>query len=165
MAVSTFDPYGVDSVGTRTNTFQYDKDGQLARLKGVNFSVNTAINNSMFKNSNTAQPWNISINYNLNINKTYVPLQIDDRVQTLNATFSLAPTPKWKLDIMTNYDFKANTFGYTNIRIYRDLHCWEASINWVPFGFAKQYSVSLNLKTAALRDIKIPKQKQWFDNL
>jgi hypothetical protein len=75
------------------------------------------------------------------------------------------PTTKWKVDVMTNYDFKLNTFSYTRLTIHRDLHCWEASINWVPFGFAKQYSVSLNLKTQALRDVKIPKQKQWFDNL
>ncbi len=165
MAVSTFDPYAIDSLGVRTNKFQYDENGKLARFTGSNFSVNTAVNNSMFKNQDAALPWNIGINYNFTIAKNPVPNQIDNRVQTLSATLSLAPTSKWKLDIMTNYDFKANNFGYTNIRIYRDLHCWEASINWVPFGFSKQYSVSLNLKTSALRDVKIPKQKQWFDNI
>ncbi|HXB39386.1 MAG TPA: putative LPS assembly protein LptD [Bacteroidia bacterium] len=166
MATSTFDPYSVDSKGVRTNFYQYDVNKQIARFTGVNFSVNTAVNNSMIKSmASTNQPWNLSINYNLNIIKNPIPLQQDNKVQTLNATLSICPTTKWKLDIMTNYDFKANNFGYTNIRIHRDLHCWEASINWVPFGFAKQYSVSLNLKTQALRDIKIPKQKQWFDNI
>lgn len=167
MAVSTFDAYALDSVGARSNKFEYDESGRLARFTGTNFSVNTAVNNSMFKglSSNSDQPWNISVNYNLTIVKSFTPLQPDNKVQTLSAAISLSPTAKWKLDIMTNYDFKGNTFGYTNIRIYRDLHCWEAAINWVPFGFSKQYSVSLNLKTAALRDIKIPKQKQWFDNI
>lgn len=165
MATSTFDPYAVDSTGARTNVFQYDKNKQLARFNSINFSVNTALNNSMFKKSNTAQPWNISVNYNYTVTRNPIPLSIDSRVQTLNATLSITPTTKWKLDVMTNYDFHLNTFSYTNIRVHRDLHCWEASINWVPFGFAKQYSVSLNLKTQALRDVKIPKQKQWFDNL
>ncbi len=166
MATSTFDAYSVDAKGLRTNNFQYDVNKQLVRFTGVNFSVNSAINNSMFKaTTNAAQPWNVSINYNLNIIKSYVPLIADNKVQTLNATFSFCPTAKWRFDVMTNYDFKTNAFGYTNIRIHRDLHCWEASINWVPFGFAKQYSVSLNLKTQALRDVKIPKQKQWFDNI
>jgi len=165
LATSTFDPYAVDSLGTRTNLFQYEVDKQLARFTGVNFSVNTAVNNSMFTKLKSVQPWNVTINYNLAIIKNPVPLQIDNHVQSLSATLSLAPTSKWKLDILTNFDFKTSTFSYTNIRIYRDLHCWEASINWVPFGFSKQYSVSLNLKTSALRDIKIPKQKQWFDNL
>ncbi len=166
MATSVFDPYAVDSLGVRTNVFQYDKNQKLARFTGTNFAVNTALNNSMFKNtSKTAQPWNITLNYNFTIAKNPIPNQIDNRVQSLSASVTLAPTAKWKLDVLTNYDFKTNTFSYTNIRIYRDLHCWEAAINWVPFGFSKQYSVSLNLKTSALRDVKIPKQKQWFDNL
>lgn len=166
MATSTFDPYALDSTGARSNKFEYKEQGYLARFTGVNFSLNTSINNSLFKSTqNSPQPWNIIVNYNLAITKNTVPTLPDNKVQTLNASFSFAPTSKWKIDVMTNYDFKANNFGYTNIRLHRDLHCWEASINWVPFGFSKQYSVSLNLKTQALRDVKIPKQKQWFDNI
>ena len=167
MATSTFDPYALDSLKQRSNTFQYDKNKQLARFTGMNFSINANINNGQFKSTqNTLQPWNMSVNYNLNLIKSVNPLTTPDtKVQTLAFNLSFKPTPNWKFDIMTNYDFKANTFSYTNIRIYRDLHCWEASINWVPFGFSKQYSVSINLKTQALRDMKIPKQKQWFDNI
>ena len=166
VASSAFDPYAVDSAGARTNVFQYDANGKLARYTGVNFTAGVALNNSLFKKfEGTKQPWNLALNYNLAHSRNPVPLSIDGRVQTIGATLSLSPTAKWKFDVMTNYDFRAGDFSYTNIRVYRDLHCWEASINWVPFGFSKQYSVSLNLKTAALRDIKIPKQKQWFDNL
>lgn len=166
LASSAFDPYAVDSLGVRTNTYQYDANGQPARYTGINFTAGAVLNNSLFrKMQNSRQPWNVTVNYNLAHTRNPVPLQIDNRVQTISVNLSLAPTAKWKLDVMTNYDFRARDFSYTNIRIYRDLHCWEAAINWVPFGFSKQYSVSLNLKTAALRDIRIPKQKQWFDNL
>jgi hypothetical protein len=167
MSTAVFDPYALDSLHNRSNVFQYDKNGQLARFSNLNFSINTNMNNSQFKSmQNTKQPWNVMVNYNLNIVKSLNPLVTPDtKVQTLGMNFSFKPTANWRFDVMTNYDFKANTFSYTNVRIYRDLHCWEASINWVPFGFAKQYSVTINLKTQALRDMKIPKQKQWFDNI
>jgi hypothetical protein len=166
LATATFDPYAVDSTFNRSTQFEYDKNGKLARFTGMNFSVNSTMNNTQFKAmKDTKQPWNVTLNYNLTLQKSTNPLLPDNKVQTLALNFSLKPTAKWKFDVMTNFDFKANKFSYTNIRIYRDLHCWEASINWVPFGFSKQYSVSLNLKTAALRDVKIPKQKQWFDNI
>jgi len=167
MSTATFDPYKSNAQGIRTDTFQYNYNNQLVRFTGMNFSVNTTVNNTQFKSmQKTKQPWNVTFNYNLNLAKSVTPLVTPDtKVQTLGINFSLKPTPNWKFDVMTNFDFKANTFSYTNIRIYRDLHCWEASINWVPFGFSKQYSLSINLKTQALRDMKIPKQKQWFDNI
>ncbi len=167
MTNATFDPYALDSIRNRSANFQYDKDKQLARFTGMNFSINANFGNSQFKAmQNSAQPWNVTMNYNLNLIKSTNPtVTPDNKVQTLGFNFSLKPTAKWSFDVMTNYDFKAKTFSYTNISIHRDLHCWEAAITWVPFGFSKQYSVSINLKTAALRDIKIPKQKQWFDNI
>jgi hypothetical protein len=167
-STAVFDPYAIDdSLHIRSNVFQYDKDGRFARFSNLNFSVNANMNNTQFKSmANTKQPWNITVNYNLNLTKsTNLPTVPDTKVQTMGINFSFKPTTNWRFDVITNYDFKANTFSYTNVRIYRDLHCWEASINWVPFGFSKQYSVSINLKTAALRDMKIPKQKQWFDNI
>ncbi len=167
MSTATFDPYKSNKLGVRTDTFQYNYNNQLVRFTGMNFSVNTTVNNTQFKSmQNTKQPWNVTLNYNLNLVKSLNPLVIPDtKVQTLGINFSLKPTTNWKFDVMTGYDFTKHGAAYTNIRIYRDLHCWEASINWVPFGASKQYSVSINLKTQALRDMKIPKQKQWFDNI
>lgn len=166
LATSNFDPFAVNSSGQRSDTLQFAVNRKLLRYTGVNFSVNSTINNTQFKGlQKSALPWNITINYNFNAQKSFVIGVPNNTVQTLSMNFSLKPTGMWKVDIMTNYDLKANTFAYTNIRIYRDLRCWEANLNWVPFGYAKQYSLTLNLKTAALRTLKIPKQKQWFDNI
>jgi hypothetical protein len=77
----------------------------------------------------------------------------------------MKPTPNWKFDITSGYDFKLKNVSYTRFTIYRDLRCWEAHITWVPFGYSKQYMLTLNLKVHSLRDIKIPKQKLWQDNL
>ncbi|HKC66795.1 MAG TPA: hypothetical protein VKG26_01060, partial [Bacteroidia bacterium] len=113
---------------------------------------------------------------NLQFTKTYsvqpiandlTPTTISQIVssQNLGATFSVKPTPNWKFDIRSGYDFKVNSISYTQFTIYRDLRCWEARITWVPFGPTKQYMLTLNLKSPSLSTLKIPKQKLWQDNL
>ena len=182
--VSVFDPYALNSQGTRDTVFEYAKYHKLVRFTNCNFSVNATLTNTKIKSlANSKQPFSIGINYNLSFIKgetitpniiqssenitnvtaaTVVPNQF---TQILSANFSIKPTPKWKFDITSGYDFKLNTINYTRFTVYRDLRCWEAHITWVPFGFSKQYMISFNLKVSSLRDMKIPKQKLWQDNL
>ena len=64
----------------------------------------------------------------------------------------------------TNYDISAKAFSFTNFSIYRDLHCWEMSLNFVPFGYMKSYSFTLNARTSMLKDLKVSKQRSFYDN-
>ena len=174
---SAFDPYAVKDDGSRSTKFQYDENGKLARFTNCNFSVNGNLTNAQIKGlQNTKQPFSIGLNYNLAFTKTYsvqpgsitptssAASQITSS-QNLGATFSVKPTPLWKFDIRSGYDFKLNAISYTQFTIYRDLRCWEARITWVPFGPTKQYMLTLNLKSPSLSTLKIPKQKLWQDNL
>jgi hypothetical protein len=70
---------------------------------------------------------------------------------TLNGTVN--PTEKWRIQFQTGYDFENKQPSITQLNIYRDLHCWEMSINWTPFGFYQGYSVNINVKSAMLRDV------------
>lgn len=173
---SVFDPYKVNSDGTRGTTFQYDQDGKLARFTNCNLSVNGTLTNAKIKGlENSKQPFSIGLAYNLQFAKTYsvqpgdlsaaTPASQLTASQNLGATFSIKPTPMWKFDIRSGYDFKLNSISYTQFTIYRDLRCWEARITWVPFGPTKQYMLTLNLKAPSLNTLKIPKQKLWQDNL
>jgi len=74
-------------------------------------------------------------------------------------------TKFWKMGLSANYDIKNKKFAYSSIDIKRDLKCWEASIRWVPFGQLRSYMLSINLKHSMLSEFKIPRQRQWFDNL
>jgi hypothetical protein len=33
-------------------------------------------------------------------------------------------TEKWKFSMQTGYDFEQKDFAFTQITIYRNLHCW-----------------------------------------
>jgi hypothetical protein len=77
---------------------------------------------------------------------------------------SLNLTKNWRFNMNTNYDIMAQAFSFTSFSVYRDLHCWEMSLNFVPFGRMKSYSFTLNARTSMLRDLKVTKQRSFYDN-
>lgn len=106
-------------------------------------------------------PWTLRVTYNLQL------VNRDDRrvqpTHALNFSADMTPTKFWKVGVTSGFDFNTMQLSYTRVSIYRDLKCWEARIDWVPFGLAKSYSVSLNMKLSMLSEFKIPRQRQWYD--
>ncbi|WP_305549536.1 putative LPS assembly protein LptD [Sediminibacterium sp.] len=186
VANSNFDPYAYDASQKRVvNNFSYNTDGRLARLTLANIAVNTAFGSNMIEAARKSRqapnmtngaeqgakndlnkaeklPWNLNIYYNLSL------ANYDDRklqpTQTLNFSGDLMPTKYWKIGVTSGYDFTNQKASYTSINIYRDLKCWEARIDWVPFGLRKSYSLTINLKASMLSDFKIPKRSPPIDN-
>ena len=56
-----------------------------------------------------------------------------------------------------------NKLSYTNVNIIRDLHCWQMSFNWVPFGARQQWSFKINIKASMLKDLKYEKKRDFRD--
>ena len=52
-----------------------------------------------------------------------------------------------------------------SITISRDLHCWQMSFAWVPFGHYQSWSFNIGVKAASLADLKYDKSQSMFDNL
>jgi hypothetical protein len=107
-------------------------------------------------------PWNVNIYYNLAL--VHFEYRTLKPTQTLNMSGDIAPTKYWKLGVTTGFDFTNKRVSYTSINIYRDLKCWEAHIDWVPFGIRKSYYLTITLKSSMLRDFKIPKRSIPMDN-
>lgn len=189
---SSFDPYYTtvltNSVSNtdyayRTKYYLLNSNGRVADFKTGNIAINASfssrslvakvkkpdLTNGAEKGAvatNTAQaqeklPWNLNIYYNVTYSK--VLNKIHD-IQTLNFSGDVSVTKYWKLGLTSGYDFTNRNLSYTSINVYRDLRCWEARIDWVPFGFRKSYGITINLKTSMLSDVKIPRQRQWYDN-
>jgi hypothetical protein len=53
-------------------------------------------------------------------------------------------------------EHKVITAGLT---VYRDMHCWEARFVWNPLGIAQGYYLKINIKSAALQDIKVERRR------
>lgn len=179
---ATADPYAVDSRGRRIDTFRIVKNGSIARISNMNLAFSTRLQSKrgtggkgpVRQPQNTFRefqyyrdmyvdfniPWSLNLSYNLSYSNSGLRR---DTTMTLNFNGDFSLTPKWKIGFTSGYDFTAKDFSYTSVNIYRDLHCWEMSMSWIPFGDRKSYQLSIGVKSGALKDLKIPKQDNWQD--
>ena len=106
-------------------------------------------------------PWNFAFAYSFQYSTS--PEGTNSRITnalTFNGDFNL--TEKLKVQFNSGYDFEQKDIALTNIAIYRDLHCWDMSINWVPFGYYKSYSITIKVKASILQDLKLSKQQGYY---
>ena len=190
---SNFDPYYTTIVTNeitskefeyRTKDFLMDANGRIADFKSGNLAVTANFSSNLLasitkrpsltngvekgveKNNNIKPterlPWNLYVSYNLIYNKVLNKLK---DVQTINFSGDISITKFWKLGATSGYDFTNRNLSFTRFTVQRDLHCWQAGIDWIPFGPIKSYMITINLKSSMLSDaIKTTRQRQWFDN-
>ena len=114
-------------------------------------------------------PWSLTLSYNFTYTTNYtyalaVGIPTHRVVQTLNLNGDISLTPKWKFTFSTGWDFTNHGLSYTNVSVYRDLHCWEMRFNWIPIGSYKSWNFTINVKASALKDLKLTKKKDYRDN-
>jgi hypothetical protein len=103
--------------------------------------------------------WSLNLSYNLSLNR----LPQNNVSQTLNFSGDVSLTQNWKLNFNSNYDFKAKAFGASQFSFVRNLHCWQMSFDWQPFGQFQSYSFRLNANAATLKDLKVERRRTWYD--
>ncbi|HNP95303.1 MAG TPA: putative LPS assembly protein LptD, partial [Cyclobacteriaceae bacterium] len=106
-------------------------------------------------------PWNFRINYNLTYTKQ--GRQKSNVTQALRFNGDLSLTEKWKVTFNSGYDFESKEFTQTFLTINRDLHCWQVSLGWTPFGPFQSYNFSIGVKSGMLRDLKLDRTRNFFD--
>jgi hypothetical protein len=84
-------------------------------------------------------------------------------MQTITLTGNIAPTPKWQVNFSSGYDIKAKEITHTSMSITRDLHCWQMSIHFSPFGAYKFYMFQINVRASILQDLKYETRKDRRD--
>lgn len=114
-------------------------------------------------------PWSLSVSYNLTYTTSvayaaFMGIATNTYVHTIGVNGNINITPKWKFTFSTGWDFVNNKISYTNISVYRDLHCWEMRFNWIPIGSYKSWNFTINVKAQALKDLKYTKKKDYRDN-
>jgi len=111
-------------------------------------------------------PWSFTLNYTLRYDTRYVPQtgKFERKIiQTLGVNGEINLTRNWRLGFRSGWDFEAMRLTYTSIDVYRDLHCWEMSFNWIPFGFRKSYNFSIRVKNPLLKDLRYEKRTHHLD--
>jgi lipopolysaccharide assembly outer membrane protein LptD (OstA) len=134
-------------------------------------SLNSAVLGST-THADFSNPWSFTFNYSFDYNlrddyayyrglspKKYTNAMI----HTVNIMGDFNITRKWKVGVTTGYDIVGKELTYTKLDIYRDLHCWEMHFEWVPFGFQKGWSFTINVKASVLQDLKYNLKKDFRD--
>ncbi len=104
-------------------------------------------------------PWSVSFDFSYALARERD--QSIRRTATLGTQFDLSLTPNWKIAGRSGYDFEGKEITTTSLSVLRDLHCWEMSFNWIPFGNYKSFGFSIYVKSGQLRDLlrfDVPKQ-------
>ncbi len=149
--------YDRDSTGARIDRFLWESGGSPVRLKRANASVNA---------NWTGQgetPWSVRAGYTMRLQRNWrSDIQADTTILTQNLTFNGNVTllEDWRITVGSGYDFTAKEFTNTQVNVIWDLHCWEFSARWVPFGFQQSLQLRLAVKSALLRDVKLEKRFQ-----
>lgn len=189
-ANATYDPYAFDTtLGRRINETLYSRGTGIARFTNAFISMSTQLkprtreDNNPKRNTEEYQrlmmygindvyydfnvPWNLGISYTLNVSKEFNLTSRRDTVKlsnhnvTLNGDFNL--TPRWKIVASTSYNFTEKKIQLSQIRIVRDMHCWEMELSVVPFGERRFYNFTLHVKASELQDLKLMRRRDYRD--
>jgi hypothetical protein len=191
---TVLDPYILNDDFQRVNKYAWKERSGLKKLGritranlsfGMNFNSKQGRNNNQQEAPNTNEeqqleeritpainseyadfymPWSLGFDYNLTYsgpNRTYPKGKVN---QTLGLRGNLSITKKWDIGMNTNLDISAGEFAYTRLNVSRDLHCWSMSFSFVPFGFMKSYSFTINANASMLKDLRLQKQQSFYDN-
>ena len=185
----TLNPYQTDSLGRDIDRYTF-RDGRLPRITSFTFGTGYNFNSAALKrrqeglerqenNPNLSQqqkqdistiinnpnqfvdfsiPWSFNFNYSFTYAKQGLKGSV---VNSLNFNGDFSVTPKWKVTYTSGWDFKQNTFTLTSFSIFRDLHCWDMSFTWVPFGTYKSYSFDLRVRASILQDLKLSRRSSY----
>jgi hypothetical protein len=168
------------------------QDGKLPSLTSFSFSVSGSLNSTSFSphapvtpgstlqtvNPQQAQklalinsdpsayvdfnvPWKLSFNYAFSYNNNYTSTT---STNTMMLSGDVTVTPGWKVQYNTNFDLRAGRLAVSSFGVYRDLHCWDLNVQWVPFGLYKSYSVTLKVKASILQELKLSKKSDYTNN-
>ena len=106
-------------------------------------------------------PWSANLTYTINRRNIFdSDLQRDTVAitQSILARGDLTIFEKWKIGYTTGYDLQAekgNRLTPTTLSLFWDLHCWEFKFDYIPIGVRKSFTVQVNVKAAALKDLRI----------
>ena len=114
-------------------------------------------------------PWNLGFNYVISYSAQYVNNGTTGYKKNVNQTIgfngSVNLGEKTGISFTSGFDIQNRKLTTTSISITRDLHCWQMSFVWIPFGSHRSWSFNIGVKAASLADLKYDKSQSMYDNL
>jgi hypothetical protein len=136
---------------TETDTLEIDE---------LNLDLFQEKEEPVFSSDNTGKLWSTSLNLSYSLNKSN-PLK-EKETFWINTNTDIQVTPNWKVKYSARFDVLEKELVSQSFSVYRNLHCWELSLNWTPSGFGQGVYLKINVKSPTLRDIKIEQKSGLY---
>ena len=68
-------------------------------------------------------------------------------------------TNNWRVQHAINFDYRRRKVVTHSLDLYRQLHCWEITLRWVPTGINKGIYFRLNIM--AHPDVKLEQERRF----
>ncbi|MEL6844125.1 MAG: putative LPS assembly protein LptD, partial [Bacteroidota bacterium] len=192
-ANATLDPYAIQSFTNietgaitkrRVDEYMINTDGRLGRITRAQISFSTSLRGEELRKKQVESdqvdeaeyaqiqrtsyqyvdfdiPWDVRVRYSLSYTNNGIS---EPRVvSTMNVDGSMNLTTNWKLQVSSGFDLVEREVTNTSLQIFRNLHCWDMSFRWVPFGPQRSYSFVLNVRSSTLQALRLTKNNFWQD--
>lgn len=104
-------------------------------------------------------PWSLTFTYNFGISILENTSTYQNRPYGTNNTLDISGdfsiTENWKITSRMMLDIKNSVINNLNITLNRNLHCWTATMIWIPIGTNKSFSIGLRGSAAALQNLNL----------
>ncbi|MEX1003398.1 MAG: putative LPS assembly protein LptD [Crocinitomicaceae bacterium] len=156
-----------------------NRTGRKKQQELNNVTANNATLNEQVTNPNKVNfeiPWQLNVSYNLNYVRNLKSLVTDpdfNLVQTMRVNGDFSINKKWKFTYLVNADLQQfneayqqdtekpykNLISTYSFEVWRDLHCWEAVLQFAQYGPWEQQNFTflfrVNIKASMFQDIKL----------
>lgn len=107
-------------------------------------------------------PWDLRFDYSFRYARPN-PAVSASITQTVDFNGNVNLTKQWKVGFSSGVDLQKMDVTFTQLNIFRDLHCMQMSLNLIPFGFRQSYSFTIRATSALLKDLKLSKNQSFYD--
>ncbi|MDZ7723981.1 MAG: putative LPS assembly protein LptD [candidate division KSB1 bacterium] len=94
--------------------------------------------------------WRMNVSFNFNLNKRNPDNPIKRYYMDISGA-EISLTPNWRIQYSAHYDLEEMSISHHQFTIYRDLHCWEAHLEWRPSGRSRGVYFKINIKAPCCR--------------
>jgi hypothetical protein len=140
-------PYSWTEDGDDKTVYAWEENRGIGRVKTGNVALSYRFSSQTKKDTTTKRfnvPWSANLTYNINYSRNQTGIIQKDTfklLQTIRWAGKFDFGTKWKLEYGFNYnlqDFNTITpmvgLNAWSVGLWRDLHCWEARLNWSQTG-------------------------------
>jgi len=190
-AYATLDPYQNIIVTQnnysriqRVNQYYFNNDGTFGKITNANLNFGYGFSQATFEGKKKKKedrkkesekwgymaydlPWSLNLNYAISYQANdYKDLTKSAYIQTLGFSGNVTLTKSWSLGYSSGYDFVNKKIASLFLDLKRDLHCWVFTFSWSPIapGGFSFFNFQINPKSDVMKELKLPKRKDYFDN-